>query len=78
MNKAINREELLKVLYKRATPTYVRASIPTAGLDPLGEALPEMYGYDPKKAKQCCEADTPRLKAKACCSRLPGRRSSSS
>ena len=43
MNKAINREELLKVLYKgRATYMYVAGFLPRpAGLGPhLGEALP--------------------------------------
>jgi ABC-type transport system substrate-binding protein len=55
MNKAINREELLKVLYKgRATYTYVTGFYPDLpGWDPTWEKrFPEMYGYDPKKAKQ--------------------------
>jgi len=70
MNKAINREELLKVLYKgRATPTYVAgfySDLP--GWDPTwAKRFPEMYGYDPKKAKQLlAEAGYPKgFKAKA-------------
>src|SRR5881397_3832448 len=50
MNKAINREELLKVLYKgRATYTYVAGYYPDLpGWDPTWEKrFPEMYGYDP-------------------------------
>jgi ABC-type transport system substrate-binding protein len=55
MNKAINRDELLKVLYKgRATPMYVHgyyADMP--GWDPTWEKrFPEMYGYDPAAAKR--------------------------
>jgi peptide/nickel transport system substrate-binding protein len=55
MNKAINREELLKVLYKgRATPMYVHgyySDMP--GWDPTWEKrFPEMYGYDPAAAKR--------------------------
>src|SRR3989441_8915445 len=55
MNKAINREGLLKVLYKgRATYTYVTGYYPDLpGWDPTWEKrFPEMYGYDPKKARQ--------------------------
>ena len=55
MNKAINREELLKVLYKgRATPTYVHGYYPDLpGWDPTWEKrFPEMYGYDPAAAKR--------------------------
>jgi ABC-type transport system substrate-binding protein len=70
MNKAINREELLKMLYKgRATPTYVAgfySDLP--GWDPTwAKRFPEMYGYDPKKAKQLlAEAGYPKgFKAKA-------------
>ena len=70
MNKAINREELLKVLYKgRATYTYVTGFYPDLpGWDPTWEKrFPEMYGYDPKKAKQLlAEAGYPKgFKAKA-------------
>jgi ABC-type transport system substrate-binding protein len=70
MNKAINREELLKALYKgRATPTYVAGFYPDLpGWDPTWEKrFPEMYGYDPKKAKQLlAEAGYPKgFKAKA-------------
>jgi len=55
MNKAINRDELLKVLYKgRAKPIYVHgfySDLP--GWDPTWEKrFPEMYGYDPKAAKR--------------------------
>jgi peptide/nickel transport system substrate-binding protein len=55
MNKAINRDELLKVLYKgRARPMYVHgyyADLP--GWDPTWEKrFPEMYGYDPAAAKR--------------------------
>jgi ABC-type transport system substrate-binding protein len=49
MNKAINREELLTVLYKgRATPMYVHGFYPDLpGWDPTWEKrFPEMYGYD--------------------------------
>jgi len=55
MNKAINREELLKVLYKgRATYTYVAGYYPDLpGWDPTWEKrFPEMYGYDPAAAKR--------------------------
>ena len=70
MNKAVNREELLKALYKgRATPTYVAGFYPDLpGWDPTWEKrFPEMYGYDPKKAKQLlAEAGYPKgFKAKA-------------
>lgn len=55
MNKAINRDELLKVLYKgRARPTYVHAFYPDLpGWDPTWEKrFPEMYGYDPQASKR--------------------------
>jgi ABC-type transport system substrate-binding protein len=70
MNKAINREELLRVLYKgRATYTYVAGFYPDLpGWDPTWEKrFPEMYGYDLKKAKQLlAEAGYPKgFKAKA-------------
>ena len=55
MNKAINRDELLKVLYKgRATPMYVAGFYPDLpGWDPTWEKrFPEMYGYDLKAAKR--------------------------
>ena len=55
INKAINREELLKVLYKgRATYTYVAGYYPgLPGWDPTWEKrFPEMYGYDPAAAKR--------------------------
>jgi ABC-type transport system substrate-binding protein len=70
MNKAINRDELLKVLYKgRATPTYVAGFYPDLpGWDPTwAKRFPEMYGYDPKKARQLlAEAGYPKgFKAKA-------------
>src|SRR6516162_419974 len=55
INKAINREELLRVLYKgRATYTYVAGYYPgLPGWDPTWEKrFPEMYGYDPKAAKR--------------------------
>ena len=59
MNKAINREELLKVLYKgRATYTYVAGFYPDLpGWDPTWEKrFPEMYGYDPAAAKRLLAA----------------------
>jgi peptide/nickel transport system substrate-binding protein len=70
MNKAINRAEILKVLYKgRATPTYVAGFYPDLpGWDPTWEKrFPEMYGYDRNKAKQLlAEAGYPKgFKAKA-------------
>jgi ABC-type transport system substrate-binding protein len=55
MNKAINRDELLKVLYKgRAGPMYVHGYYPDMpGWDPTWEKrFPEMYGYDPAAAKR--------------------------
>src|SRR6266699_6178439 len=55
MNKAINRDELLKVLYKgRANPMYVHGFYPDLpGWDPTWEKrFPEMYGYDHKAAKR--------------------------
>jgi len=70
MNKAINRDEILKVMYKgRATPTYVAGFYPDLpGWDPTwAKRFPEMYGYDLKKAKQLlAEAGYPTgFKAKA-------------
>lgn len=70
MNKAINRDELLKVLYKgRATPMYVHGFFPDLpGWDPTWEKrFPEMYGYDVKTAKRLlAEAGYPKgFKAKA-------------
>src|SRR5713101_4514110 len=69
MNKAINREELLKVRYKgRATYTYVTGYYPDLpGWDPTWEKrFPEMYGYDPQAAKRLlAEAGFPKgFKAK--------------
>src|SRR5215475_9306322 len=58
INKAINREELLKVLYKgRATYTYVGGYYPDLpGLDRTWEKrFPEMDGYYPKAAKRLLE-----------------------
>lgn len=55
MNKAINRGELLKVLYKgRATPMYVHGFYPDLpGWDPTWpKRFEDMYGYDPKAAKR--------------------------
>jgi peptide/nickel transport system substrate-binding protein len=55
MNKAINRAELLKVLYKgRATNTYVAGYYPNLpGWDPTWETrFEKMYGYDPAEAKR--------------------------
>jgi ABC-type transport system substrate-binding protein len=70
MNKGINREELLRVLYKgRATYTYVHGfyhDLP--GWDPTWATRFEgMYGYDPKAAKRLlAEAGYPNgFKAKA-------------
>jgi len=70
MNKAINRDEILKVMYKgRATPTYVAGFYPDLpGWDPTwAKRFTEMYGYDLKKAKQLlAEAGYPSgFKAKA-------------
>jgi peptide/nickel transport system substrate-binding protein len=70
MNKAINRDELLKVLYKgRAAPMYVHGFYPDLeGWDPTWEKrFPEMYGYDPAAAKRLlAEAGYPKgFKAKA-------------
>jgi len=70
MNKAINRDEILKVMYKgRATPTYVAGFYPDLpGWDPTwAKRFPEMYGYDLKKARQLlAEAGYPSgFKAKA-------------
>src|SRR5262249_20272487 len=55
INKAINREELRRVLYKgRASYTYVAGYYPgLPGWDPTWEKrFPEMYGYDPAVAKR--------------------------
>jgi ABC-type transport system substrate-binding protein len=55
MNKAINREEILQVLYKgRATLEYVHGFYPDLpGWDPTWEKrFPEMYGYDPDAARE--------------------------
>ena len=55
MNKAINREELARVLYKgRAAPMYVHGYYPgLPGWDPTWEKRFEsMYGYDPAAAKR--------------------------
>ena len=70
MNKAINRDELLKVLYKgRATPMYVHGFSPDlAGWDPTwGKRFSELYGYDVPAAKRLlAEAGYPNgFKAKA-------------
>jgi len=70
MNKAINRNELLKVLYKgRANPMYVHGFYPDLeGWDPTWEKrFPAMYGYDPAAAKRLlAEAGYPKgFKAKA-------------
>jgi ABC-type transport system substrate-binding protein len=59
MNKAINRDELLQVLYKgRAKPMYVHGFYPDLpGWDPTWEKrFAEMYGYDPKAAKRLLAA----------------------
>ena len=70
INKAINRDELLTVLYKgRALPMYVHGYYPDLpGWDPTWEKrFPEMYGYDPQAAKRLLtEAGYPQgFKAKA-------------
>jgi peptide/nickel transport system substrate-binding protein len=55
MNKAINREEILEVLYKnRASLQYVGGYYPDMpGWDPTWEKrFPEMYGYDPEAARE--------------------------
>jgi ABC-type transport system substrate-binding protein len=55
MNKAINREEILEVLYKnRASLQYVGGYFPDMpGWDPTWEKrFPEMYGYDPDAARE--------------------------
>jgi ABC-type transport system substrate-binding protein len=70
MNKAINREEILQVLYKgRATLEYVHGFYPDLpGWDPTWEQrFPEMYGYDPDAARELlAEAGYPNgFKAKA-------------
>src|SRR5207244_1541701 len=70
MNKAINRKELLRALYKnRASPMYVHGFYPgLEGWDPSWEKrFPEMYGYDPAAAKRLlAEAGYPNgFKAKA-------------
>ncbi len=59
MNKAINRDELLKILYKgRAKPMYVHGFYPDLpGWDPTWEKrFPEMYGYDPQAARRLLTA----------------------
>ena len=70
MNKAINRDELLRVLYKgRATLQYVHGFYPDLpGWDPTWEKrFTEMYGYDVQAAKRLlAEAGYPNgFKAKA-------------
>src|SRR5262249_16757697 len=78
MNKAINRDELLKVLYKgRATPMYVHGFYPDlSAWDPTSQKpfhptsekrFPEMSGYDVQAAKRLlAEAGYPNgFKAKA-------------
>ena len=70
MNKAVNRNELLKVLYKgRANPMYVHGFYPDLeGWDPTWEKrFPAMYGYDRAAAKRLlAEAGYPNgFKAKA-------------
>src|SRR2546422_4186560 len=70
MNKAMNRDELLKLLYKgRATPMYVHGFYPDLpGWDPTWEKrFPELYGYDVPAAKRLlAEAGYPHgFKAKA-------------
>ena len=70
MNKAINRGELLNVLYKgRATPTYVLGFYPDLpGWDPTwAQRFEDLYGYDPVAAKRLlAEAGYPKgFQAKA-------------
>lgn len=70
MNKAINRGELLKVLYKgRASQTYVMGYYPDLpGWDPTWEKrFEKMYGYDLAEAKRLmAQAGYPKgFKAKA-------------
>ena len=70
MNKAIDRKELLQVLYKgRATPMYVHGFYPDLeGWDPTWEKrFPAMYGFDRAAAKRLlAEAGYPKgFKAKA-------------
>jgi ABC-type transport system substrate-binding protein len=70
MNKAINRDELLRTLYKgRARPMYVHGFYPDLpGWDPTWEKrFPELYGYDVPAAKRLlAEAGYPKgFKAKA-------------
>jgi peptide/nickel transport system substrate-binding protein len=70
MHKAMNRDELLKVLYKgRATPMSVHGFSPDlAGWDPTWEKrFPELYGSDVPAAKRLlAEAGYPNgFKAKA-------------
>ncbi len=70
MNKAINREELLEVLYKnRADLMYVHGYYPDLpGWDRTWEKrFPELYGYDPDAARRLLkEAGYPNgFKAKA-------------
>jgi peptide/nickel transport system substrate-binding protein len=77
MNKAINREEILQVLYKnRATLQYVNGFYPDLpGWDPTWEKrFPEMYGYDPEAAKKLlAKAGYPNgFKAKAWLAPFPG------
>ncbi len=77
INKAINREELLEVLYKnRAELMYVHGFYPDLpGWDPTWkQRFSEMYGYDPEAAKRLLkEAGYPNgFKAKAWLFPFPG------
>jgi ABC-type transport system substrate-binding protein len=77
MNKAINREELRRVLYKgRANDTYVAGFYPNLpGWDHTwGKRFPEMYGYNVQAAKRLlAEAGYPDgFTAKAWLSPVPG------